>query len=178
VLDVLRHHVERTVPDGAWVRVGAYALVVDGERILLVRGAASSDDAGRWWLPGGGLEFGEDPAAAVLRELLEETGLEGRIDGLVEAFSTIYATTEDRPGVPLHMVGIVYRVSVAGGTLRDEVEGSTDACAWVDREEAAALPLSPGARPASRWPGPDPAECARRSGRRRRAARARLPARA
>ena len=133
-----------TVTAGGWVRVGAYALVLDeADRLLLVRGASTTDDPGRWWLPGGGLDFGEEPDAGVLRELAEETGLDGAIDGLAGVFSTVYPTTLERPGEPVHVVGIVYRVRATPGDLRDEVDGSTDGCAWVARTEATALALSP-----------------------------------
>jgi 8-oxo-dGTP diphosphatase len=59
--------------------VAAGAVVVDVSlRVLLVRrGRAPAE--GEWTLPGGRVEEGETPEAAVLRELREETALEGRI---------------------------------------------------------------------------------------------------
>ena len=54
----------------------ASGLVLDDEgRILLAR-RAREPDASKWDLPGGFLEEGEDPRAALRRELNEETGLE------------------------------------------------------------------------------------------------------
>ena len=62
-------------------RVAAYALVRDAEqRVLLVRIAPGYPAAGQWTLPGGGVNFAEDPAATVVRELAEETGLDGRVE--------------------------------------------------------------------------------------------------
>jgi ADP-ribose pyrophosphatase YjhB (NUDIX family) len=52
------------------------AVVVDDERLLLVR-RGTDPGRGRWSLPGGRVEAGESMVAAVLRELLEETGMEG-----------------------------------------------------------------------------------------------------
>ena len=56
------------------VCVGAIAL--DGDRLLLVR-RGQSLAAGRWSIPGGRVEPGETLAEAVVREVAEETGLEG-----------------------------------------------------------------------------------------------------
>jgi ADP-ribose pyrophosphatase YjhB (NUDIX family) len=54
----------------------ASALVVDrGGRLLLARRAAEVE-RGKWDLPGGFVEEGEDPRETVVRELREETGLE------------------------------------------------------------------------------------------------------
>lgn len=62
------------VPRGR-TRLGGYALCRDdADRILLARLSAIEVDVGAWTLPGGGLDFGEDPADGVLRELEEETG--------------------------------------------------------------------------------------------------------
>ena len=61
------------------IRVAAYALCRDEHgRILLCHIAPSVGAGDLWTLPGGGLEFGEPPASAVLRELHEETGYRGR----------------------------------------------------------------------------------------------------
>jgi ADP-ribose pyrophosphatase YjhB (NUDIX family) len=76
------------------------AVVVDGSgRILLVR-RANPPAQGRWSIPGGRVELGETAEQAVLRELLEETGLRG-------------AVTRE--------VGTVLREAPAGGTyvIRD-----------------------------------------------------------
>lgn len=50
------------------VREGAYVIVVDRDRILVI------DDGRRFFLPGGGFEAGEDALAALRREVREETG--------------------------------------------------------------------------------------------------------
>ena len=61
-------------------RFAAYAVANDrGGRLLLTRIAHGYPDAGRWHLPGGGTDYGEQPAAALIRELAEETGQRGRL---------------------------------------------------------------------------------------------------
>ncbi len=57
------------------IRVAA-AVLVRGGRVLLARRAAHKSQAGLWEFPGGKLEPGEDPAAALVRELKEELGLD------------------------------------------------------------------------------------------------------
>jgi 8-oxo-dGTP diphosphatase len=58
-------------------RVAAYGLARRGDEVLLVHTAANT-----WWLPGGGVEFGESPEECVAREFEEETGLDVKV-GLI-----------------------------------------------------------------------------------------------
>lgn len=123
-------------------RVAAYALCLDDDqRVLLCRIAPGYPGAGQWTLPGGGIEFGEAPADAALRELTEETGLAGTIESLAFVHSFAREAQPERGLGPWHGIRIVYRVAVMGGDLRDEMEESTDMAAWFSFDEADALPL-------------------------------------
>lgn len=122
-----------------WIRVGAYAIVTDGSnRILLCRIAPGFPAAGRWTLPGGGVDHGEHPDAAVLRELREETGLEGTRGSVVSIWSGLIEKPMIRPG-PLHWIAILYRVTTIPTELRLEVGGSTDAVAWFTLDEVTGI---------------------------------------
>jgi len=57
--------------------VATLAAVVRENRILLIR-RSNPPDAGRWAFPGGKIRFGESAADAAQRELLEETGVQGK----------------------------------------------------------------------------------------------------
>lgn len=119
-------------------RVAAYGLVVDEGRILLCRLSEQViGNVGHWTLPGGGIDFGEDPRDAAVREVFEETGLRVEVDELVAVDSALFSLTDHEH----HALRIIFRVRVLAGDLVYEVDGSTDLCAWITPEEALKLPL-------------------------------------
>ena len=133
-------------------RVGAYAICLDeADRILLCRIVPSIAPGKIWTLPGGGLDFGESPATAVVRELAEESGYIGEVIELVDVSDHLFTSaTESGAEARFHAIRIVYLVRIVGGDLRDEVGGSTDTCAWFTLEAAARLRLGELARRALR----------------------------
>ncbi|MEV1332923.1 NUDIX domain-containing protein [Micromonospora costi] len=122
-------------------RVGAYGLCRDDERVLLVRGSASAHFPGIWQVPGGDVEHAEHPAHAVVREVTRETGLTVEVTDLRAVVADVISFP--RADVALHTDRVVFDLTVIGGALRDEGEGTTDQARWVTIGEAAALPLMP-----------------------------------
>jgi 8-oxo-dGTP diphosphatase len=131
------------VEDRPWTRVGAHGVCIVGERMLMARVAPPLPDAGDWTIPGGGIDWGEAPEAAVVREFREETGVAATVEGLVGVFSQAYMRSAERPRDSLHFMSIVFRVSADDrAPLVHEVDGTTDLAAWIPLDEVGDLPLS------------------------------------
>lgn len=115
-------------------RVGAYAVILRGDQILLSRLAPSISAEELWTLPGGGLDHGEDPRDAVIREVREETGLDARVSDTARVYSAhIPAAWREGRRVDAHALRIVYDgwVPVDAPEPRVlEVGGSTVEAAW------------------------------------------------
>ena len=68
-------------------RVAAYALILRDDQILLTRLARKVSADEKWHLPGGGLDHGEDPRDALVREVREETGLDAEVGETAHVYS-------------------------------------------------------------------------------------------
>jgi ADP-ribose pyrophosphatase YjhB (NUDIX family) len=106
------------------------AIITDEAGRLLLIKRRNEPGAGLWSLPGGRVEPGETDEQAVVREVMEETGLAVRCGPLAGAV--------ERPGIS-DAVAVIhdYHVSVTGGRLAAG-DDAADA-AWVDQERAAEM---------------------------------------
>lgn len=107
------------------VLVGAIPLRNGEDVLLLQRSDRERFMPGAWGLPSGKIEYGEDLVVAVLRELREESGIEGRVERLV-GYSTFLS---NRDGIRLHNLQVNFEVTVL--TDRVSLDDSNQAARWM-----------------------------------------------
>lgn len=116
-------------------RVAAYAVVLRDDRILLCRLSPRISREELWTLPGGGLDHGEHPRAAVVREIQEETGLDADVGDTARVYSAhLPGVRRDGRRVDAHALRIVYDGWVPPDAPEPrvvEVDGSTAEAAWI-----------------------------------------------
>jgi ADP-ribose pyrophosphatase YjhB (NUDIX family) len=108
--------------------------------VLLARNSGASEFPGLWGLPGGGVEQGEHPDDAVVREFAEETGLTVRVTGLHAVLSDVARLPSS--GDAEHTDRLVYDVQPIGGELRGEADGTTDRVEWVTLDDRPLMPFT------------------------------------
>ena len=124
------------------LRVSSCVICLRDGKVLLSRWVDPEDtDHTLWAFPGGGLEPGEDPFDAAIREADEETGLAVELDALLGMHTRVTPAPPSRgEGAVFHSLRVFYLGRVVGGQLRNEVAGSSDLAAWIDLEEVPVLP--------------------------------------
>ena len=109
-----------------------YGVLREGSRVLLTRSRFVDQEFVNF--PGGGIELGEAPAAALAREFEEETGLKAKPVRVLYASECLHLSTR----TPTQIVSIYWLVEAAGGRLRDGGNGDdVIALFWA---EAGAIP--------------------------------------
>ena len=91
-------------------KVGVGVFVVQAGKILLVR-RTMHPEIGKWSIPAGFIDQGENPADVAVREAREETGLAVEIDSLID----VYHNPPEQGGASIF---ILYRARLLGGTLQ------------------------------------------------------------
>ncbi len=133
-------------------RVAAYALLTRDGEVLLTQMSSRTRIEGRWTLPGGGIDHGEDPRDALRREVYEETGLRVEPRAVMDVHATHFVgaradgTVEDYHGI--HLIFDV-DIDPASREVEPHVveeDGSTARAAWIPVEKALGLDLLSAAR--------------------------------
>jgi ADP-ribose pyrophosphatase YjhB (NUDIX family) len=114
-------------PNCGWIhfvdpKVAAAVLIVQDDRVLLVQ-RNNEPFRGKWTLPAGFINGGEDPAEAAVRECLEETGLSVR----VRRIHDVVSGREHEHGADFV---IVYHAEIIGGELT--AGDDADAVEWFE----------------------------------------------
>jgi 8-oxo-dGTP diphosphatase len=124
-----------------WARRGVRGILLRPGRLLILR---RRTDLGRWpglWdLPGGGVNRGETPTAALCREIHEETGFRVILGRAANAPFEWVAVRDEAPSPSLV---IIFRCASESrrGPILDPTEHT--ACAWISKSELPGYPLVP-----------------------------------
>ncbi|MGI3786550.1 MAG: NUDIX hydrolase [Janthinobacterium lividum] len=116
-------------------RFAAYAVVESARGLLATEYSDLTAVSGRWGMPGGGIDEGEEPVAAVVREVHEETGQAVDVGDLVLVQSSHWVGRSPHGGVEdFHAVRLVYRASCPDPTdpVVHDQGGTTADARWVE----------------------------------------------
>jgi len=106
----------------------------DGKLLLVKRAKTLSLEGGKWALPGGFLDRDENGEQAVLRELREETGWDGKVEVLF-----MIKTDPNRPHEDRQNVALSYIVTPTVKTGGHDKESST--VSWVPVDSLPSLDM-------------------------------------
>ena len=103
---------------------------------------------GQWDLPGGRLEFGEQPETALHREIEEETGLTHLQVMIRSAESTVLEWVYQGEPEELHHIGMLYDVVLTAASQPDHIKKEPDGedslgADWFTMEQVRDLSLTP-----------------------------------
>jgi 8-oxo-dGTP diphosphatase len=122
-------------------KVGVGVLVLQEGKILLVRRAVMPEK-GKWSIPAGFLDQGEDPKVTAVRETWEETGLEVEIEELLDVYY-------NAPAAGGASIFILYRARLVGGAI--EAGDDADAAAFFGWNDLPELAFASTAEVVRRW---------------------------
>ena len=139
---LVREEGERVHP---YQRAAAYALVTSARGILLTQLSEATNAAGRWTLPGGGIDPGESPLEALHREVWEESG-QSIDEPVVLDIHTQHWVGRAPSGrlEDFHAVRIIYTAHCPSPTepVVHDIGGSTAAVRWVRPDEVGSYRLT------------------------------------
>jgi 8-oxo-dGTP pyrophosphatase MutT (NUDIX family) len=98
-------------------------------------------DRNIWVTPGGLIEPGEQPAAAAIRETLEETGLEIQVTDILGVYGGEDLIIDYPNGDKAAYISIIFRGKITGGTLKPDGDEILDA-RYFTRDELMRVPHS------------------------------------
>ena len=135
-------------------RTAAYGVVTSVRGVLLTELSDRTAAPGRWTLPGGGLDPGESPLAALHREVWEESGQRVDAPELIEVTTSHWVGRAPSGRLEdFHAVRVVYAAWCAepSDPVVHDVGGSTASVQWVAPEDLGSRPLTGFAASLPRW---------------------------
>lgn len=129
-----------------YTHLGVYGILIKNNKILLIK-KARGPHKGKWDLPGGSIEFGEEPYETLKREFYEETGiteLNGRIR-IAKSYTIVYPYKENQLE-ELHHIGIIYDVEVTSNDFELKIHGDEQdslGASWIALEEINEIEVTP-----------------------------------
>ena len=96
---------------------GVSVLIAEAERVLLCKRGPENFESGKWCLPCGFMEFNEDYLMAARREVKEETGLDVKLQNIINVASNVLSRE-------VHSLVIALEATITGGRLcpGDDIE--------------------------------------------------------
>jgi 8-oxo-dGTP diphosphatase len=122
----------------------AHGILIQDEKVLLLRRAQGRYEGGLWDIPGGTVEEGEKPEEAAIREFQEEAGLRVQIQSEIARW-----TNMDTKGRPILFETITFLVELLDASDRTvSISHEHDAYEWVDIHHISHFPVVPHVPPA------------------------------
>jgi len=115
-------------------RIAAYGIVLSSQGLLITQFSDRTAVPGLWGLPGGGIDPGESPSTALLREIEEETGQQAEISQLLDVQTDHWIGLSPAQVVEdFHAVRIIYTAYCQNPSrpVVNDVGGTTEAAAWI-----------------------------------------------
>lgn len=120
-----------------YIGVGVGAAIINNEKLLItLRAKGAKNEAGKWEIPGGSVEFGETLEKALKREIKEELGIEIEVIELLDVCDHII------PEENQHWVSPTYVCRIKKGTPKILEPDKCEKIGWFTLNEATKLPLS------------------------------------
>ena len=124
-------------------RVGCYGLIINNDKIALIK-KARGGYKGLLDLPGGGIEHGEKPEETLVRELMEEAGVDVIDYKLLAVTSTRIKWHDDEFNEDLHQIGILYTVTLKDYVLKEDGDGlDSNGCDFYDINSLSEKDITP-----------------------------------